>query len=86
MGRLILGRFEGEAIQIGDDITVYIDEVRRATKFVKVRIEAPRDIGIQRINNRKDQPPLPPPPQKLSLAERLAAKKPPADVPPLPGA
>ena len=43
---LVLSRKVGEAIQIGDDVTVYVTEVDRGK--VKIGIEAPRKTEIAR--------------------------------------
>ena len=43
---LILTRKLGESIQIGDDIRIKIIDVSRS--FVKVGIEAPRDVKVHR--------------------------------------
>jgi carbon storage regulator CsrA len=42
---LVLSRNVGEAIHIGDDITITVSEV---SSRVKLRIECPRDISIRR--------------------------------------
>ncbi len=43
---LILGRKEGETIEIGNDITISIENITKM--MVKVGIEAPKDIMILR--------------------------------------
>lgn len=43
---LALTRRDGEAIQIGDDITVHV--VRSESGRVRVAIDAPREIRIER--------------------------------------
>mgnify|MGYP001573276974 CR=1 FL=1 len=46
MGRLALGRYEGESIQIGDDIRVTVVRIKRCQ--VKLLIEAPETVRIVR--------------------------------------
>ncbi len=49
---LILTRFTGEAIRIGDDITIAITNVTEAddksSASVRIGIDAPRDIDVDR--------------------------------------
>lgn len=49
---LVLGRFEGEAIQIGNDIRVVIVRVNKG--YVRVGIQAPADVAIVREEIRED--------------------------------
>lgn len=48
MGNLVLTRRPGEAIQIGDSITVHIVSVEGSK--VRVAIHAPKDVAVVRDN------------------------------------
>jgi carbon storage regulator len=43
---LVLSRKKGERIQIGDDITIVISEIRGDK--VRIAIEAPKDVTVHR--------------------------------------
>lgn len=46
MGMLVLQRKEGESIMIGDSIEITIVDMRKG--FVRLGIEAPRDVSVHR--------------------------------------
>lgn len=43
---LVLSRKLGESIEIGDDVTIYVSELR--SDMVKLAIRAPRDVAVDR--------------------------------------
>jgi len=49
---LVLTQKEGEILQIGDDIKIYIKRVKG--NWVRLAIDAPREIPLLRIPNEKD--------------------------------
>ena len=44
---LVLTQKEGEILQIGDDVRIYIKKVKG--NWVRLCIDAPREISLQRI-------------------------------------
>lgn len=48
---LVLSRYEDESIVIGDDIVVTVVEIRGGK--VRLGIEAPRDVPVDRIEARE---------------------------------
>lgn len=51
---LALTRKEGEAVYIGDDVTVYV--VRVEGRRVRLGIDAPRDVAISRSEEPTPEP------------------------------
>jgi carbon storage regulator CsrA len=45
---LVLTQREGEVLQVGDDIRIYIKRIRG--NYVRLCIDAPRDVKLQRIS------------------------------------
>jgi len=58
---LVLTQKEGEILQIGDDIKIYIKRVKG--NWVRLAIDAPREVTLLRIPVEKaaEQAPRPPP-------------------------
>ncbi len=56
---LVLTQKEGEILQIGDDIKIYIKRVKG--NWVRLAIDAPREIPLLRIPVEKPEPGNPPP-------------------------
>ena len=53
---LILTRKEGQKIQIGPDITITLVEIQRGSRGVRLGIDAPRDVMIERDNAKNKEP------------------------------
>lgn len=53
---LVLSRREGESIQIGANITIRVLQIDKGRNQVRIGIDAPKEIGISRTDNRKDDP------------------------------
>ena len=58
---LVLTQKEGEVLQIGDDIRIYIKRVKG--NWVRLCIDAPREVALLRIPAEKDAE-RPPDPQE----------------------
>ena len=58
---LVLTQKEGEILQIGEDIRIHIKRVKG--NWVRLCIDAPREVALQRIPAEKSRDPEPPPPE-----------------------
>lgn len=54
---LVLTRKRGEALKIGDDVYVTVDRVEDGS--VRLRVDAPRDVRILRLELLGEEPPPP---------------------------
>jgi len=50
---LVLTQKEGEILQVGDDVRIYIKRIKG--NWVRLCIDAPRDVRLQRIPAPRDQ-------------------------------
>lgn len=58
---LVISQSEGEVLEIGPDVRIHIRRVRG--RWVRLCIEAPREVEIRRVsrNDQGDEPSLPEP-------------------------
>ena len=53
---LVLKRKNGSSFTLGDDVRITITEIDRGGAYVKIGIDAPRDIQVRRDDAKNKQP------------------------------
>jgi carbon storage regulator len=65
---LVISHQEGDILQIGDDVRIMIRQVKGG--WVRLAIDAPREVPITRI-----QPPEPPPPVEPTVVRKRRSER-----------